>query len=133
VQLGQGTSAGTQAHGFIVRIHMQLYPTHICVKVDFRNAFNTIERARMVEAFANDTELNDMHLYMESRLRPRSRIYYLSGGYLIRAEYTTVCRAANRGLLRPPLGSTRRRSACSMQRTRPSHQLVDAQEPLVTI
>jgi len=70
VQLGQGTSAGTQAHGFIVRIHMKLYPTHICVKVDFRNALSTIERARMVEAFANDTELNDMHRYMESHLRP---------------------------------------------------------------
>jgi len=69
---------------------MQLYPTHVCVKVDFRNAFNTIERARMVEAFANDTELNDMHRYMESHLRPRSRIYYLSGGCLIRAEYDSV-------------------------------------------
>ena len=72
-QLGQGTSAGTQAHGFIARIHMQLYPTHICVKVDFCNAFSTIERARMVEAFANDTELNDVHRYMESHLHPRSR------------------------------------------------------------
>ena len=49
---------------------------HICVKVDFRSAFSTTERERMVEAFANDTELNDMHRYMESHLRPRSRIYY---------------------------------------------------------
>ena len=56
----------------------------------FRNAFNTIERARMVEAFANDTELNGMHRYIESHLRPRSRIYYLSGGFLIRAEYGSV-------------------------------------------
>ena len=39
---------------------------HICVKVDFRSAFSTTERERMVEAFANDTELNDMHRYMES-------------------------------------------------------------------
>ena len=69
---------------------MQLYPTHICVEVDFRNAFSTIERARMVEAFANDTELNDMHRYTESNLRPRSRIYYLSGGCLVRAEYGSV-------------------------------------------
>ena len=44
----------------------------------------------MAEAFANETELNDMHRYMESNLRPRSRIYYLSGGCLVRAEYGSV-------------------------------------------
>jgi len=33
VQLGQGTSAGIQAHGFIVHIHMQLYPTHVCSRL----------------------------------------------------------------------------------------------------
>jgi len=65
---------------------------HVCIKVDFRSAFNAIERARIVEAFAHDTELNDMHRYTESHLRPRSRIYYLSGGCLIRAEYDSVQR-----------------------------------------
>jgi hypothetical protein len=40
---------GTQAHGFIALLHMHHFcNTRICVKVDFRNAFNEIERARMV-------------------------------------------------------------------------------------
>ena len=62
-----------------------------------RNAFNAIERTSMAEAFANDTGLNDMHRYMESHLRPRLRIYYLSGGCLIRAEYGSVHRKVDLG------------------------------------
>ena len=61
----------------IVWIHMQAFPTHICVKVDFKNTFNQIERAAMVAAFAQNGTLDDMHQYLEAHLFPRSRIYYL--------------------------------------------------------
>ena len=85
----QGTSAGIQTHGMIVGIHMQAFPMNICVKlkVDLKNAFNEIERAAMVGFRTARHTLDDMHRYLEAHLRPSSRIYYLSGGKLVLAEY----------------------------------------------
>ena len=94
VQLAMGTSAGTQAHGYIVGIHMQAFPLHICVKIDFRNAFNEIQRAKIVEIFARTEALRDLHRFAESHLRPRARIYYLSGGKLVPLDYRSVQGAA---------------------------------------
>ena len=69
-----------------------------------------------------------MHRYMESHLRPRSRICYLSGGCLIRAEYDSV-QAGQQGAFEASFGFNK----TTKRRARPSHQLVDAQEPLATI
>jgi len=57
---------------------------------DFKNAFNEIDRAAVVAAFAKYGTLDDMHGYLEEHLRLHSRIYYLSGGKLVLAEYRAV-------------------------------------------
>ena len=66
---------------------MHAIPTHICVKIDFKNAFNESERAAMVAAFAQHGTPCVMHRYLKAHLRPRWCIYYLSGGKLVLAEY----------------------------------------------
>jgi hypothetical protein len=60
------------------------------VKIDFRNAFNEIERARMIREIAEVEALRDIHRFAEAHMRPKARIYYLSGGKLQLLEYRSV-------------------------------------------
>ena len=69
---------------------MQAFPMHICVKIDFRNAFNELERAKMVQAMAEVDSMSDLHRFTEAHLRPRARIYHWSGGKLWLLEYRSV-------------------------------------------
>ena len=68
VQLGQGTSGGTQALGLIMRLHMDMNPDHILVKVDFKNAFNAIERAAIMRELAARPALAHLLRYFESEM-----------------------------------------------------------------
>ena len=91
VQLGQGTSGGTQALGLIMRLHMDMNPDHILVKVDFKNAFNAIERAAIMRELAARPALAHLLRYFESEMRPVSKVFYLSAnGKLEQAEYNSV-------------------------------------------
>ena len=51
LQLGFGTSMGTEAAAYAARTYLNHLPLdHTLVKLDFKNAFNTIRRDKMLEA-----------------------------------------------------------------------------------
>ena len=82
IQLGQGTSGGTQACGIGMKMYMQLFPRHVLVPCDILNAFNEYERAKVIELCRTDPELRHLLGLFESELRPRSHIYALMKGKL---------------------------------------------------
>ena len=90
VQLGQGTSGGTQAFGNGLQLHMQLYPRHILVVWDIVNAFNEYERAAVIEYCRVTPEFSDLCRMFESEFKPRSHIFALENGKLVLLEYRSV-------------------------------------------
>ena len=61
-----------------MRLHIDRNPDHILVKVDFRNAFNSIERAAIMRELASRLALAHLLRYFESEMRPVSKVLYLS-------------------------------------------------------
>jgi hypothetical protein len=91
VQLGQGTPAGKQCMGNKISYHAKLHPTHVVFKNDTANAFNTTERAEMMLEISKGTsKLRSATRYFESELRPKSKIFSLSGGRLKELYFQSV-------------------------------------------
>jgi hypothetical protein len=85
VQLGQGTSAGTQCMGAILSDHMEVLTARILFKDDIIIAFSNVDRASIMEGVSRPgSKLVASTNYFESELRPRSRIYGRMGGKLKR-------------------------------------------------
>jgi len=90
VQLGQGTSGGTQAIGIGFQMHASTYRTHIIVVDDLINAFNEYERGSAFELCMTTPELHHLARLFEGEFRPRSHIYALVNGHLDLMEYRSV-------------------------------------------
>jgi hypothetical protein len=91
VQLGQGTSAGTQCMGMKLGSHMELFPDQVIFKDDANNAFNSVQRAAiMAEISKPGSKLLASTRYFESELRPVSNIYGLKGGQLAKLDFHSV-------------------------------------------
>ncbi len=101
VQLGQGTKAGTQVMGLQLQIHADLHPGHLFYKFDIRNAFNEVERSAIAEAVAQRAPI--LTRYMETELRPRSRIYCISKKRHQLQDFRSV-RGGQQGALSAGLG-----------------------------
>jgi hypothetical protein len=87
VQLGQGTSAGTQCMGAILSDHMEVLTARILFMGDTINAFSNVDRASIVEEISRPgSKLVASTNYFESELRPHSRIYGRMGGKLKRMD-----------------------------------------------
>ena len=89
VQLGQGTSSGTQTFGTTMRLHMELNPNH-AVRVGHRNAFSEIERRALIRELTNGPSLACMLRYTQSELQPKSVTFFLDGGRPREAGYRRV-------------------------------------------
>ena len=88
VQLGQGTSAGTQSTGAILSNHMEVHPTQVLYKDDTDTAFSSVDRASMMEEISRPgSKLVASTNYFDSELRPHSRIYGRMGGKLQRMDF----------------------------------------------
>ena len=73
VQLGQDTSGGTQAPGLIMGLHMDRGPGETAVKVDFRSALNSIERAAIIRKLALRPALAHLLRNFDRRCAPCPR------------------------------------------------------------
>ena len=63
-----------------MRMTLEANPTFICVKLDFRNAFNEASRARVVEALEEEESLKHMAQFAGMVLTPVSGLE--SGGVM---------------------------------------------------
>ena len=78
-QLGMSKSGGAKlVH--CVRMVMEQNPKFICVKLDFKNAFNEVFRARVVEALEEEDSLRHLASHAATLLAPPSGLE--SRGYL---------------------------------------------------
>lgn len=78
-QLGMSVAGGAKlVH--CVRMVMELNPSFICVKLDFKNAFNEVYRARVIEALEEEDTLRHLALHAATLLAPDSGLE--SQGYL---------------------------------------------------
>ena len=78
-QLGMSVAGGAKlVH--CVRMVMEQNPNFICVKLDFKNAFNEVYRARVVEALEEEDSLRHLALHAATLLAPGSGLE--SQGYL---------------------------------------------------
>ena len=78
-QLGMSVAGGPKlVH--CVRMVMEQNPNFICVKLDFRNAFNEVSRARVVEALEEEDALRHLALHAATLLAPNSGLE--TQGYL---------------------------------------------------
>ena len=70
-QLGMSIAGGPKlVH--CIRMVMEQNPTFICVKLDFKNAFNEVNRARVVEALEEEDSLRHLALHAATLLAPDS-------------------------------------------------------------
>jgi hypothetical protein len=63
-------SAGVQKLFFGVSTHLDLNPEHCVLKLDFSNAFNSVWRARVLEAIAETPEWQHLYAYFWATLSP---------------------------------------------------------------
>jgi hypothetical protein len=103
IQLGQGTSGGTQAFGIGFKMHMEHFPRHVLVPCDILNAFNEYERAQVIELCRTDPELRHLLGLFDSELRPRSHIYALMKGKLTLLGYRS-CQGGQQGATTAVIG-----------------------------
>ena len=91
VQLGQGTSGGTQALAHGMAIHMEVFKEyHIIAKDDIQDAFQSFDRAGLMELCQAHPEYQDVCRYMQSELQPKSHIFTLVDGKLQLLPYRSV-------------------------------------------
>ena len=70
-QLGMSLAGGAKlVHS--VRLIMEQNPNFICVKLDFKNAFNEVFRARIMEALEEEDSLRHLALHAATLLAPAS-------------------------------------------------------------
>jgi hypothetical protein len=104
VQLGQGTSAGTQCMGAVLSNHMKVHPTRGLYKDDTDNAFSSADRTSvMEEIYRPGSKLVASTNFFVGELRPHSHIYGSMGGKL-RRLYVDSSNCGQRGALSARLG-----------------------------
>ena len=69
VHLREGTLAGTQATGLAMKAHIDLILVQIIVKWDFKNAFNEIKRAAVIEVIRDEPSLRFLPNHREVGLQ----------------------------------------------------------------
>ena len=70
-QLGMSVAGGAKlVHS--VRMMLESNPDFICIKLDFRNAFNEVSRARIIEALENEPSLMHLAAHAATILAPSS-------------------------------------------------------------
>ncbi len=115
VQLGQGTSGGTQAFGLGFKIHMQLFLNHVLVAWDIRNAFNEYERRKVIELCRNDPELRIFLGLFESEFCTKSHICALVKGKRTLLGYRSV-QGGQQGATTAGIGYPSQVSSLNLQR-----------------
>jgi Reverse transcriptase (RNA-dependent DNA polymerase) len=83
IQLGVGTSGGCEAAVHAARRYLSNMPEgHVLVKLDFKNAFNCLERPRMLSAVAD--RLPELYPYCYASYHKPSILFY--GSYRILSQ-----------------------------------------------
>jgi hypothetical protein len=68
-QLGMSVAGGAKlVHS--VRMMLELHKDFICIKLDFRNAFNEVSRARIIEVLERESTLNHLTTHAATILAP---------------------------------------------------------------
>ena len=79
IQLGPCTQGGLELLVHTIRMHFELFPAHIAIKLDIKNMFNEIKRALSILKLEQIAELRTMVPFLWAVLSPESPVFYPDG------------------------------------------------------
>ena len=78
-QLGTSTDGGLDVLVHLVRMHLEIHPKHMIVKLDIKNMFNEVMCAVMIRMFEQHPDLWSMVPFLFMTHSPKSPVFYASG------------------------------------------------------
>ena len=90
-QVAVGVSGGMSKMVFGLRLLLEVHPEWSMVKVDLKNAFNEVDRVKVLLELARFEDLRGLLRVMHATLLPEAEVFFygVKGGKLIKAPFTS--------------------------------------------
>ena len=90
VQLAAGTKGIGQKLAIGAQLSVELFPWHVFVVIDWRNAYNVVHRARVIKVINSTPSARVWLRAYNSHTAPMSPIYYRGENGLVKNDYASV-------------------------------------------